>query len=234
MGYPAETRRPAPGGGPPALTASDDRFAAQGGGGATLSVPAPGVLANDRVDGQASSSLQAAVVDPPLHGSLVLRADGSLDYTPDPAWLGPDQFSYRAELGSASSPAAAVIIDVAGRLNVAPSFTAGPDQQVKRRKHEHDEHDDRAAHEVEQWATDVSPGAAEEAGQSLTFLVTVVSGSQVLAGTPTVSPAGTLMFEPSDLDGFAVVEIRLRDDGGTAGGGQDTSPPHTLVISVTR
>lgn len=222
----------APGGDPPtgpvgpsspSVVAADDRFVTVEGGDQTLSVPSPGVLANDRVDGAAGASLEAALVQEPSHGRLDLKPDGSLDYTPDSDWFGEDRFTYRAAAGSASAPAE-VVIDVASR-NDSPRFTAGPDQQAKR---------DKKTREVEVpgWATDIRPGPANEADQSVSFLVTVVDGARSLAETPTVSSSGTLRYTPSKDQGTARVEVRLRDDGGTANGGSDTSQPHILIISV--
>jgi hypothetical protein len=214
-----------PGGSPPTLAAADDRYSAPGEGDRSLSVAAPGVLANDRVDGQASASLQAAVQTGPSHGRLDLHADGSLAYTPDQGWLGSDRFTYRAQLGTEASPAAEVVIEVPQMANVAPSFSAGSDQTVRHKKKEQ---------AVEHWATGISAGPAAEAGQSVEFLVTVRSGGEVLAGAPSISPDGTLRYRPAEESGSATVDVRLRDDGGTANGGQDTSPAHALVITVTR
>ncbi len=51
-----------------------------------------GVLANDTdADGDA---LTAMLVDGPQHGTLSLRADGSLVYTPDTNYSGADSFTY--------------------------------------------------------------------------------------------------------------------------------------------
>src|SRR6266404_3517239 len=116
-------------------------------------------------------------------------------------------------------------------LNHAPTFTAGPDQEVAPRDKGHDEGGDREV-VVEDWATDIAPGPASEAGQALSFLVDVVSGQDVLAGAPSISSSGTLRYTPSRKSGSASVEVQLHDDGGTAGGGVDTSGAHILVITV--
>ena len=61
---------------------------------ATLTLPAPGILANDTdADGH---TLSASVVGLPLHGALTLNTDGSFSYTPDAEWSGVDSFTYRA------------------------------------------------------------------------------------------------------------------------------------------
>jgi hypothetical protein len=111
-------------------------------------------------------------------------------------------------------------------LNTSPSFTPGSDQQAEREKKGEER-------QVEAWATEIRPGPDTEAGQSVTFLVEVVSGAEALVGVPSVSPSGTLRYTPSHHEGTARVEVRLRDDGGTESGGSDTSQPHTLIITVT-
>ena len=220
------------GGGPPAgpespgghvLSALDDRYSTFEGDGHTLVIAAPGVLANDRLDGVESFALGAALAEPPAHGRLDLRADGSLEYTPDPDWFGLDRFSYRATLDDAASASAEVVVEVQP-VNDAPSFVPGPDQFVERRE------DEQA---ISGWARDIVPGPPNESGQQLSFVVEIVSGESVLKGSPAVDPDGTLRFRPSKHDGTALLEVRLRDDGGTANGGEDIGPPHILSITVT-
>ncbi|HXT57090.1 MAG TPA: ELWxxDGT repeat protein [Pirellulales bacterium] len=76
--------------------AHDDRYTFEAG--ATLTVPAPGVLANDAdPDGD---PITAVLVSGPAHGSLTLNADGSFTYTPDAAFRGRDSFTYQATDGS--------------------------------------------------------------------------------------------------------------------------------------
>jgi len=82
-----------------------------------LTVPAPGLLGNDSdVDGPALS----AVLDAgPSHGSLTLNGDGSLSYTPNPNYNGPDSFTYSASDGTATSSPATVSLTVTA-VNDAP------------------------------------------------------------------------------------------------------------------
>lgn len=60
----------------------------------TLDVGSPGVLANDfdpvEFDGVSASGPTSG----PLHGTVVLRSNGSFTYTPDPGYFGFDFFSY--------------------------------------------------------------------------------------------------------------------------------------------
>jgi hypothetical protein len=122
--------------------------------------------------------------------------------------------------------------DAPADLNHAPAFTAGPDQEVaSSEKGSEGERDREVA--VEHWATDIVPGPASEAGQAVSFLVDVLSGQEVLAGAPSIDSSGTLRYTPAKKSGSARVEVRLREDGGTADGGLDTSPAHVLVITVS-
>src|SRR5829696_5665145 len=93
-----------------------------------LTVPAPGVLANDTDPD--SSTLTAAVVTGPGHGILTLNANGAFTYTPAANYTGPDTFTYRASDGSLTSDPATVTITVtpvndAPTLAVAPGGTCG-------------------------------------------------------------------------------------------------------------
>ena len=75
-----------------------------------LVVAAAGVLGNDSdVDGD---PLSAALVTGPSHGSLTLNANGAFTYTPVANYNGPDQFSYKANDGTADSNVATVTITV--------------------------------------------------------------------------------------------------------------------------
>jgi YVTN family beta-propeller protein len=69
-----------------------------------LSVPAPGVLANDYPNG--GGSITAELVGNVSQGALTLNANGSFAYTPSPGFSGSDSFTYRA-------------VNTAGHSNVA-------------------------------------------------------------------------------------------------------------------
>ena len=78
--------------------------------GTTLTVAAPGVLANDTdADGNA---LTAVRVSGPAHGTLALNANGSFTYTPVAGYSGADSFTYRANDGTVNGNAATVAITV--------------------------------------------------------------------------------------------------------------------------
>jgi hypothetical protein len=93
---------------PAAPVAADDRY--ETAHDTALSVPPPGVLANDRdADGD---TLTARLLSPPSHGMLDLQADGSFRYVPDAGFSGTDVFGYVADDGMNESNAATVTIAV--------------------------------------------------------------------------------------------------------------------------
>ncbi|HEY6139167.1 MAG TPA: Ig-like domain-containing protein [Thermoanaerobaculia bacterium] len=95
---------------------------------ATLTVPAPGVLANDGdVD---SPSLTAVLVSGVSHGTLTLNADGSFVYTPATAYKGTDSFTYKANDGAANSNVATVTITVTTNAARAARVTGAGEVQV--------------------------------------------------------------------------------------------------------
>jgi hypothetical protein len=92
----------------------------------TLTVNAPGVLANDSdIDGDA---LSATLLSGPSNGVLSLAADGSFVYDPTPGYNGPDSFTYEASDGNATSNAT-VDLTVGGPPIVV--FNPTDDAQVR-------------------------------------------------------------------------------------------------------
>lgn len=108
-------------------------------------------------------------------------------------------------------------------INVAPSFTEGPDLIVP---------EYNGPQVVTDWATDISPGPAGEAGQTLRFKATT-DNDALFSVPPAIAPEGTLTFTTApNRTGVALVTVVLKDNGGTAYGGQDTSPPQRFIITV--
>ena len=102
-------------------------------------------------------------------------------------------------------------------VNDVPSFAPGADQVVS---------EDGGAQSVSGWATRIDAGAANEAGQGVSFIVS--TDDRVLfasGGEPRVGTDGTLAYRSAaNAVGKATVTIRVHDDGGTADGGIDTGP----------
>jgi hypothetical protein len=78
---------------------------------AVLEVSTPGVLANDS-DANPTDVLTASLQNPPVHGAVDLRLDGSFSYTPDANYAGPDGFTYVAGDGLLLSGEATVSLTI--------------------------------------------------------------------------------------------------------------------------
>jgi VCBS repeat-containing protein len=77
-----------------------------------LTIPAAGgVLAND-TDGDGDGLFVTGVAAGPAHGSVVMNADGSFTYTPDPDYNGTDSFSYAVADGRGGSDTATVTLTI--------------------------------------------------------------------------------------------------------------------------
>ena len=89
--------------------------------------------------------------------------------------------------------------------------------------------EDTGAQSITGWATDISAGPANEAGQALSFLVSS-DNPALFSAQPAVSPTGTLTYDPApNANGSATVSVRIQDNGGTANGGVDTSAPQAFT-----
>ncbi|SPE54249.1 hypothetical protein SBV1_1780014 [Verrucomicrobia bacterium] len=76
----------------------------------SLSVSAPGVLANDSPG--LGTNLTAVLLSGPSNGTLMLSNNGGFTYTPAPNYVGSDSFSYEANDGATNSGPAVVTITV--------------------------------------------------------------------------------------------------------------------------
>ncbi len=205
----------------PPLAANDSFAAIQG---QTLVSAAGALLANDSDPG--ANPLTAVKVSDPVNGILVLRADGSFDYTPTPGFAGIDSFTYRASNGVSVSNTASVAINVA-RVNSAPTgsaitLTIAEDQP-------------RVIAASDFGYSDAADSPADGfAGVTISSLP--AAGSLTLAGVAVTSGnfigindinAGRLVFAPAAnqwATAYAQIGFRVHDDGGTANGGIDTDP----------
>ncbi len=165
--------------------------------------PLGGVLAGIDVDGDA---LTFAVVAPPAHGTVTVNPNGSFTYTPAAGYTGPDSFTFKANDGTADSPAATVAVTVVASGNAAP---------VAKNKSVTTKEDRSVTSEVR--ATDAD-------GDDLTFAV--VTGPA--HGTVTLNPAtGRFTYTPA-ADYFGPDSFTFRASDGTA-----TSNVATVSITVT-
>jgi len=109
-------------------------------------------------------------------------------------------------------------------VNDAPSFTEGSDETIL---------EDAGPQSVEGWASDISSGPVDESGQTTEFLLTTTNDA-FFAALPEIDAAsGDLTYTPADdVNGPVSVTVNLKDNGGTANGGEDTSVLHNLMINV--
>ncbi|HVT04502.1 MAG TPA: Ig-like domain-containing protein [Thermoanaerobaculia bacterium] len=96
-----------------------------GGGGGTLPISAPGVLAND-TDADVGDVLTAALISGPSNASaFTLNPNGSFSYTANATFAGTDTFTYKANDGLRQSSPTTVTINVAGPPPTS-TFSASP------------------------------------------------------------------------------------------------------------
>ena len=210
--------------------ATDDEYTSTEGSTHTLTVGvANGVLQND--SDPEGGALEAVDASDPPNGKARLSSDGSFTYNPEVDFFGDDQFTYRARDPEGNTTTATVTIHVTP-VNDAPRFSDGGNV--------HADHVDGSPQAVSDWARDITPGAENETDQTLEFQV--VFNSAPFLFTPGGQPAvtrngldpskGTLTFTPSGFSGHALIVVVLKDNGGTADGGSDTSGSHTFEIEI--
>ncbi len=163
-------------------------------------------------------------------GPAVDGTSGDLTFTPVNGMTGSATITLAlmddggtANGGDDTSPAVTFDIDITAQ-NQEPSFTAGADETVL---------EDAGAQTVNGWATNIDDG--DGGGQVLSFNVTGNTNPGLFAVAPAVDPtSGNLTYTPAaNANGSADITLELMDDGGTAGGGDDTSAPATFTITVT-
>jgi RHS repeat-associated protein len=185
-------------GGPP--LAGNDRYDLQQG--TELSVPAPGVLAND-ASPDPRLTLTVLLEHDAAKGSLLLHPDGSLTYVPNPGFTGLDSFSYtlRDSEGHTSDAANVTLAVAAGGPPTPTVGTTTP-----------------PAGAIITGPTHVSASLAPPAGETITNWTV----SYRRPGDPTVTslasgsgPDVNADFDPTLLrDGTYTLSIRAQSSGG--------------------
>ena len=109
--------------------------------------------------------------------------------------------------------------------NSAPSFTKGANQTVL---------EDAGPKSVPNWATNISAGLREPSQTAGLVFIVNTDNLSLFRAAPTIASNGTLAYTPADnANGTATVTVRLRDTGGTANGGVESSADQTFTITVT-
>ena len=186
------------------------------------------VLANDSdVDGNLDPATVTVTSGPANGATAVNPATGIITYTKSGDFNGSDGFTYEVCDDGTPLPAlcssATVSIDV-DQVNDAPSFTASNPPAVD---------EDAGPQTVSGWVTAFDPGPGEGGQSVLAYIVSNVSTPGLFSAGPVVDAAGNLNYTPAtDAFGSSTFDVAVRDDGGTANGGTDTSPTQTFTITV--
>ncbi len=157
----------------------------------------------------------------------------TLTYLPTANFFGADTLTLTSsdlaalELGGSQTDTDTLNITVTP-VNDAPDFIPGANQTVTAGV---------AQKTIPNWATGFNPGNANESAQTvLEYLVTVASNPEIFATPPAIDPTtGTLTYTPAatiDSPTTAIIEVRVRDSGGTGNDGNDTSEVKTFQIAV--
>ena len=181
--------------------AKDDAYTTVQGG--TLSVFAPGVLANDKdID---STSLTAVLVSSPAYGTLSFKANGSFTYSHNGGPTTSDSFTYRAYDGKDYSEIATVRITIINDSPVALDDSATTEQGV--------------AVVIDVLANDFDP---EDDALTVSYLGT----ASLTGGAVTCTGAGLCTYTPSaGYNGQDTFSYTVKDTHG----GTDTA---TVTITV--
>ena len=164
--------------------------------------------------------LTVEVAGSPIGAAVV--SGRKIRYEPPVDFASLDVIEYAVVDGSGARATARAAITV-NPVNDVPAFVAGADVVVD---------EDEGAQSVAGWASSISPGPANESGQTVTFTVTN-DNAALFASEPALAGDGTLAYTTAPgANGIATLTITATDDGGTANGGVDTSPPVLVTLTV--
>ena len=190
------------------------------------------------------------------HATL-LAADSKtlVQFVPNSGFAGTATLTFRAWDGTDGNTTGASPVDVSSNggstaysntflfatitvfpINTAPSYNLSTNTITV--------NENSGAFAFNGFAAGISPGIfLDESNQTLTFIITSNSNPGLFASEPAITPsvppsftpaAGTLSFTPAtNANGSSTIGVFLMDNGGTAFGGQDSSPIQVFTINVT-
>ncbi len=217
----------------PSFTAGGNVSVAEDSGPQTIDPWATGIIPGP--ENEAGQTVQFQVVgntNTDLFSSQpAVDPNGVLTFTPANDLNGSAEISIQiqdsggTDNGGVDTSATQTFTIAVTAVNDAPRFTAGQDVTVL---------ENAGPQTVAGWSTGISPGPADESGQTVAFEVTGNTNTDLFSVQPSIASDGTLTFTPaSNVHGAATLTVVLQDNGGTESGGQDTSEAHTFVIYVT-
>ncbi|HET7842568.1 MAG TPA: Ig-like domain repeat protein [Xanthomonadales bacterium] len=175
-----------------------------------------------------ADALTFAIATQPAKGTVAIvdAATGAYTYTPNANAVGADSFTFRASDAGGSSAPGTITIAIAP-VNDAPSLALASLPTIPGGT--------TSAQSFPAFATFDAGPADEDATQAVSaYLVDSVDDPSgvLVVGSVSVAPNGTLALTPTGAQGTATIAVRVRDDGGTANGGIDTSAPQSATITV--
>ena len=183
------------------------------------------------------SALTFSIVAPPTNGSLgsigsVSCVSGvcsaNVTYTPNLNFNGTDTFTFKVNDGTADSNQTGAVSITVNAVNDPPTFSGSGNPGAV--------NEDAGAQSVANFRTSVSPGPANESGQTVSFVVTGNTNPSLFSSAPALNVSGTnatLTYTSAlNQNGTATITYHAQDDGGTAFGGVDHSADATFVITV--
>jgi len=214
----------------PTITKGPDQVINEDAGAQTVSNWASNISPGPADESGQTLTIQVSNSNPGLFSAApAVSLAGTLSYTPAANANGTATITVTltdnggTANGGVDTTSVSFVIAV-NSVNDAPSFTKGPDKTFN---------EDTGPQSVSPWATNVSAGPSNESGQTLTFVVTNNTNAALFSSGPTVSSNGQLSFtQAPNANGSATITIVLKDNGGTANGGVDTSPPQTFTITI--
>jgi hypothetical protein len=213
----------------PSFTGGGDVTFAEDGGSDTVAwatniLPGPPNEASQQITFSVSTPQTSLFA---VGGQPTITADGTLSFTPAPFAVGTADVTATAiddggtANGGVDRTSRTFRIVIASR-NHAPTLTGIGNVTVN---------EDAPAQSL-QWTTNLGPGAPNEGGQAVTLSLASDNPS-LFSAQPAISQSGLLTFTPApNADGAATATVTAHDDGGTAGGGADTTT-RTFTITIT-
>jgi murein DD-endopeptidase MepM/ murein hydrolase activator NlpD len=216
----------------PTFTRGSNKSALEDSGVSTFSGWATGISAGPPNESGQTLTFEVTADDPSLFAvQPAVAADGTLSFTPAPNQNGIANLIIQLKDdggtdngGHDTSSTQSFKITIIP-VNDAPSFTIGPNIRLD------DESGDLQT--IGDWAKDILAGPRDEAGQALNFEITGNTNPSLFAAAPTVDAAGTLTYQAAaNAHGYSTITLHLKDNGGTANGGADTSADQTFEMAI--
>lgn len=210
---------------PPTLGAINDLTILEDAGALTLGLTGIGAGAphEEQVLSVAAFSSDPDLIANPTVNYTSPNPNGLLTLLPLPNANGTAQITVEVSDNGGLDRVSRVFLVTVTQVNDAPGFVPGGDRPPNQ---------DAGPQRFPNWATAITAGPPNEAGQRLSFVLTNDSAA-LFAGPPALTPDGTLSYTPAaGANGLATVTVVLQDDGGRDKGGENASPPATFTIAI--